>query len=119
VAGLLVALWMAALLPAGGDRNASPAAGTFRPTDPAVVTAVTAEVPSTGFWLGSPEHVTGGFEFELAQNLSENPWSIRDQMIYLKPASAGASRAAHLLRPAPLWWWRRADSNRRPPACKA
>jgi polar amino acid transport system substrate-binding protein len=71
VAGLLVALWMAALLPACGDRNSSPAAGAFRPSSPGVLTVVTTEIPSTGFWLGSPDHVTGGFEFELAQNLAQ------------------------------------------------
>lgn len=36
-----------------------------------MLTVVTADVPSPGFWEGTPDHVTGGFEFELAKLLGE------------------------------------------------
>jgi polar amino acid transport system substrate-binding protein len=35
-----------------------------------VLTIVTADVPNPGFWEGAPDHVTGGFEFELAKDLA-------------------------------------------------
>jgi polar amino acid transport system substrate-binding protein len=59
------------LLAACGDRSSSPAAGTFRPASPGVLTVVTNEVPSPGFWSGTAEHPTGGFEYELARNLAQ------------------------------------------------
>lgn len=63
---------MAALaLAACGADTTSPAAGTFTPRTPGVLTVVTSEVPSPGFWEGTPSHVTGGFEFELAKLLAQ------------------------------------------------
>jgi len=41
-------------------------AGEFTPRKPGVLTVATEKVPSAGFWLGTPEHPTGGFEYELA-----------------------------------------------------
>jgi polar amino acid transport system substrate-binding protein len=54
-----------------GVETTSPAAGTFKPGTPGVLTVVTTDVPSPGFWAGSAAHVTGGFEFELAKLLAE------------------------------------------------
>jgi polar amino acid transport system substrate-binding protein len=51
--------------------TSSPAAGTFTPRTHHVLTVVTSEVPRPGFWEGTPSHVTGGFEFELAKLLAQ------------------------------------------------
>jgi polar amino acid transport system substrate-binding protein len=61
----------AVVLTACGVETTSPAAGTFRPQTPGVLTVVTTEVPSPGFWEGTAAHVTGGFEFELARLLAK------------------------------------------------
>lgn len=69
--GLLVGLAVASMAIAGcSDLSSSPAAGTFKPRVPGVLTVVTSEIPSHGFWEGTPKHVTGGFEFELARRLA-------------------------------------------------
>ena len=60
----------AVLLAACGTDTTSPAAGTFKPGRPGVLTIVTTDVPSPGFWEGTPDHVTGGFEFELGKALA-------------------------------------------------
>ena len=54
--GLLVAL----LLGGCSDLSSSPAAGTFTPRTRGVLTVVTTDIPSPGFWEGTPAHVTGG-----------------------------------------------------------
>jgi ABC-type amino acid transport substrate-binding protein len=36
-----------------------------------VLTVVTTDIPSPGFWEGTPTHVTGGFEYELARLLAK------------------------------------------------
>ncbi len=59
------------LLTSCGDRNSSPAAGTFVPNSRGVLTVLTTEIPSPGFWSGTPAHVTGGFEYELARDLGQ------------------------------------------------
>ncbi len=65
-------LLLATVILAGcGDETSSPAAGTFTPGTRGVLTVVTTDVPSPGFWEGSPEHVTGGFEYALAQHMAE------------------------------------------------
>jgi polar amino acid transport system substrate-binding protein len=70
--GLIVACALAALLAAAcGVDTTSSAAGSFTPRTPGVLTVVTSEVPRPGFWEGTPEHVTGGFEFELAKRLAD------------------------------------------------
>jgi polar amino acid transport system substrate-binding protein len=53
-----------------GTLSTSPAAGTFTPTTKDVLTVVTTDVPSAGFWTGTAEHPTGGFEYELARDLA-------------------------------------------------
>ncbi len=57
------------VLGACGDRTTSPAAGTFTPHTAGTLTVVTADIPSPGFWEGTPDRVTGGFEYELARLL--------------------------------------------------
>ena len=59
------------VLAACGDETSSPAEGTFTPRTAGVLTVVTTEVPSPGFWEGTPSHITGGFEFELAKLLAK------------------------------------------------
>ena len=46
------------------------AAGTFTPRVPGTLTVATAQIPDPGFWEGTPEHLTGGFEYELARALA-------------------------------------------------
>jgi polar amino acid transport system substrate-binding protein len=46
------------------------AAGTFTPRTPGTLTVATAQVPDPGFWTGTPQHLTGGFEYELARALA-------------------------------------------------
>lgn len=71
-AGLLVAVILAgALLGGCGDRTSSPSAGTFTPRVKGVLTVATSVIPTPGFWTGTPDHVTGGFEYELARDLAE------------------------------------------------
>lgn len=45
-------------------------AGEFTPVEPGVLTVATEKVPTVGFWLGTPEKPTGGFEYELAVALA-------------------------------------------------
>lgn len=47
------------------------AAGTFTPRTPDTLTVATAQIPDPGFWEGTPEHPTGGFEYGLARALAE------------------------------------------------
>ncbi len=62
---------VAGLLAGGcGTLSTSPAAGTFTPRTKGVLTVVTTDVPSPGFWTGTATHPTGGFEYELARDLA-------------------------------------------------
>jgi ABC-type amino acid transport substrate-binding protein len=54
-----------------GVLSTSSAAGTFRPATRGVLTVVTSDVPTPGFWYGTAAHPTGGFEYELARLLAE------------------------------------------------
>jgi polar amino acid transport system substrate-binding protein len=58
-------------LAACGDRTSSPAAGTFTPRTAGTLTVVTSDIPSPGFWEGTPDRLTGGFEYELARQLAD------------------------------------------------
>ncbi|MFZ0089385.1 MAG: transporter substrate-binding domain-containing protein [Solirubrobacteraceae bacterium] len=69
VVALLVGLAVVLALSGCGDRSSSPAAGTFTPQQPGVLTVVTSDVPQAGFWEGTPTHLIGGFEYELARDL--------------------------------------------------
>jgi ABC-type amino acid transport substrate-binding protein len=63
---------LVAVMAAGcGDRTTSPAAGTFIPRIKGVLTVATSVIPTPGFWTGTPNHITGGFEYELARDLAE------------------------------------------------
>jgi polar amino acid transport system substrate-binding protein len=67
-------LYLAAVfaLPAAcGTNDSSPAAGTFTPRVPGVLTVATTAIPSPGFWEGTASRPTGGLEYELAQNLAQ------------------------------------------------
>jgi polar amino acid transport system substrate-binding protein len=67
-----LALVLSALLVAAcSDGTTSPAAGTFTPRIPGVLTVVTTDIPSPGFWEGTPASLTGGFEYELARLLAK------------------------------------------------
>jgi polar amino acid transport system substrate-binding protein len=68
---LLVLPTAALALLAGGCGSISGSAGDFTPARPGVLTVATATVPSPGFWEGTPERPTGGFEYELAKDLAE------------------------------------------------
>lgn len=48
------------------------ASGAFSPVTAGTLTVATSEVPAAGFWEGSDaDHVTGGFEWELAGDLAD------------------------------------------------
>lgn len=59
------------LAAATGCSGAGAAAGTFTPRHAGVLTVATAEVPSPGFWNGTAQRPTGGFEYELAVALAD------------------------------------------------
>jgi polar amino acid transport system substrate-binding protein len=71
-AALALALTLLAGVASAGCGNAtgSKAAGTFTPRTPGVLTVATEQVPAAGFWEGTPQHLTGGFAYELARHLA-------------------------------------------------
>jgi ABC-type amino acid transport substrate-binding protein len=46
------------------------AAGKFTPRTPGILTVATAQIPDPGFWSGTVQRPTGGFEYGLAQALA-------------------------------------------------
>ena len=58
------------LLAACGVAPSGPAAGTFTPAVPGVLTVAT-NLPAPGFWEGPAAAPTGGFEYALAHELAE------------------------------------------------
>jgi len=68
---LACALVWAGTLAGCGDLTSSPAAGTFTPKTPGVLTVVTSTLPSPGFWEGTAQRPTGGLEYELAKDLAD------------------------------------------------
>jgi polar amino acid transport system substrate-binding protein len=64
---LLPAILLSACSGAGGLGAAD---GTFTPHTPGTLTVATAQIPDPGFWTGTFEHPTGGFEYELARALA-------------------------------------------------
>lgn len=64
---LCIALGCTVLSGCGGSAGAT---GTFTPRQDGVLSVATAEVPSAGFWEGTAEQPTGGFEYELAVALA-------------------------------------------------
>src|SRR5205814_7474371 len=53
-----------------GTLSSSPAAGTFTPRTAHVLTVAMSGYPTAGFWEGTPQHPTGGFEYELARAMA-------------------------------------------------
>lgn len=104
--GGLVVLCVVAL--AGcGTRTTSPAAGTFSAKTPGVLTVVTSDVPSPGFFEGTAQHPTGGFEYELARAMADR-FGLKSVRVELEPFGQvvagelhGADIALDLLTPTP------------------
>ena len=96
-APLAAALVVALLLAGCGDLASSPAAGTFTPRTPGVLTVVTTDIPSPGFWEGTPAHVTGGLEYELARDLADYQRPYRCRLTH-PPLSTAAETALVQLR---------------------
>ncbi|HZO77550.1 MAG TPA: ABC transporter substrate-binding protein [Solirubrobacteraceae bacterium] len=74
---------MAAGSAACGTLSTSPAAGTFTPRTPHVLTVAMSGYPTAGFWEGTPEHPTGGFEYELAKAMATR-FGLRSVRIVVK-----------------------------------
>ncbi len=66
-----------------GTLSTSPAAGTFTPRTPHVLTVAMSGYPTPGFWEGTPQHPTGGFEFELARAMAQR-FGLRSVRIVVK-----------------------------------
>jgi ABC-type amino acid transport substrate-binding protein len=60
-------------LATGGCANAGKgAAGSFSSRTPDTLTVATAQIPDPGFWEGTAQHPTGGFEYGLAKALADH-----------------------------------------------
>ena len=66
-----------------GTLTTSPAAGTFTPRKAGVLTVAMSDYPTPGFWEGTPQHPTGGFEYELARAMAER-FGLRSIRIVVK-----------------------------------
>lgn len=100
-----VILLCAAALVGCGVRSTSPAAGTFVPKARGALTIVTSDFPSFGFFEGTVQHPTGGFEYELARALADR-FGLRSVRIKIEPFAqvvagnlAGADMALDLITP--------------------
>ncbi len=71
VPSLFVALLVFCACAAGCAGSQSGAGGSFTPKRAGTLTVATAQIPDPGFWTGTPEHPTGGFEYGLARALAE------------------------------------------------
>ncbi len=103
----LCALLAAAALAACGTSVSSPSAGTFHPHTPGVLTVATTAVPSSGFWVGTAAHPTGGLEYELAKDLAHRfgMRSVKVRLVHFHRIVAGqlgdADLALDLVTPTP------------------
>ncbi len=103
--GVACLVVLAAAIGSGcGTRSTSPAAGTFTPETPGVLTVATSDVPSPGFWEGTARHPTGGFEYELAVALADrfDLRSVRIKIVHFHRVVAGhlgADLALDLITP--------------------
>jgi polar amino acid transport system substrate-binding protein len=68
IAVLLAAIAVGSLSACGAKVSAT---GDFTPAHKNTLTVVTGEIPLEGFWLGSAQQPTGGFEYELALELAK------------------------------------------------
>jgi ABC-type amino acid transport substrate-binding protein len=95
---LLYLIALVGLPTACGTQNASPAAGTFTPRVPGVLTVATTLVPSPGFWEGGAGHPTGGLEYELAKDLAQRFGlkSVRIVLVHFHRLVAGQLGGADL-----------------------
>jgi polar amino acid transport system substrate-binding protein len=86
------------LLSACSANTSSPAAGTFTPNTPGVLTVATTTVPSPGFWEGTAAHPTGGFEYELARALAQRFGlkSVRIELVHFHRIVSGELGGADL-----------------------
>jgi polar amino acid transport system substrate-binding protein len=86
------------LLAACSADTSSPAAGTFTPHTPGVLTVATSSVPSAGFWEGTPSHPTGGLEYELARDLADRfgLGSVRVKLVHFHRIVSGQLDGADL-----------------------
>jgi polar amino acid transport system substrate-binding protein len=66
----LLAIVLATLLLACSGCSSGGSQGTFTPRTPGTLTVATAQIPDPGFWSGTPQHPTGGFEYGLARALA-------------------------------------------------
>jgi polar amino acid transport system substrate-binding protein len=89
----LALLMVVVLLASCGDRSTSPAAGSFTPRTPGTLTVVTADIPSPGFWEGTSQRLTGGFEYELAKAMAER---LALPSVHVKTESFNRIVAGHL-----------------------
>ena len=81
--GLVGVALVAAGSAACGTLSTSPAAGTFTPRTPHVLTVAMSGYPTPGFWEGTPQHPTGGFEYELAKDMAKR-FGLRSVRIVVK-----------------------------------
>jgi polar amino acid transport system substrate-binding protein len=98
---------LASAAAACGTHSSSPAAGTFTPRVPGVLTVATSVVPSPGFWEGTASHPTGGLEYELARDLAQRFGlrSVRIVLVHFHRIVSGqlgdADIALDLITPTP------------------
>ncbi|MCB0828146.1 MAG: amino acid ABC transporter substrate-binding protein [Solirubrobacterales bacterium] len=88
----------------GGD-GISSSTGTFEPVRADTLTVMTQPMPTAGFWEGTRENPTGGFEYEMAVDLAER-LDLGDVEVRTAPFSAivagrlgGADLAMSLITP--------------------
>jgi polar amino acid transport system substrate-binding protein len=88
----------------GGD-GISSSTGTFDPVRADTLTVMTQPMPTAGFWEGTSENPTGGFEYEMAVDLAER-LDLSDVEVRTAPFSAivagrlgGADLAMSLITP--------------------
>jgi polar amino acid transport system substrate-binding protein len=102
-----VAFVLVSTTAACGTLSTSPAAGTFTPRKAGVLTVAMSDYPTPGFWEGTPQHPTGGFEYELAKSLAER-FGLKSVRVVVKHFHqivagdlGGADLALDLVTPTP------------------
>lgn len=81
-----------------GCGSISGSAGEFTPHTPGVLTVATSTVPTPGFWEGTAQRPTGGFEYELARDLADRFGldSVRIRIVHFHKIVAGDLGGADL-----------------------
>lgn len=80
-----ISVCVAAALALGGCVRVT-ASGNFTPAHKGTLTVATGEVPLEGFWEGTADHPTGGFEYELAVALAKR-FGLRHTAVVVVPFS--------------------------------